>query len=562
MWGKKRFANKFGHEITPDEALPEAMFVTTNDEDAFRVEVPLTKNTAGIFVLATALLLVIVASRAFWLQIVHGQEYAALAKSNVVASAIVPAPRAVVVDREGREIAGNAAGEDGELLRTYAYPFALAHLIGYVSPPKKDASGHFYQWNFKGVAGAEKAYDEILRGEDGLMWYETSAQGDILTQRMVQPPRETSPLRLTIDAELTQALYTIIQETAQERGFVGGSGVLLRVDDGSVLAATNYPSFDQRPFGNPASSTEAARELARPHAAHLPRAWAGRYAPGSTFKPFVGVSALSRGVITPATTIYSDGKLVVPNPYNPAQPTIYRDWGAPAHGANDITRALAFSSNVFFMSVAGGNPPAGIPTGIGITNLAEDLRAFGFLDALTFAGTEVPSGVIPTPQWKEKIYGTRWRLGDTYLTAIGQFGVQVTPLSLARAVGSIATGKLVRPCLTEDECASHTPTDLPFPQEALTVVRKGMRRAVEEGTARGLHLPFVTVAAKTGTAELGTTHTSVNSLVIGFFPYEHPRYAFAVVMEQGPATNTIGGVYVMANLLLWMRDHAPHYLEE
>ncbi len=557
-----RFRKSEIRELFPDETLPEAHYLTTSDEDLFRVEVPISRRVPLVFLGCFITLLGVFGARSFWLQGVEGATYRRLATENLVASAIVPAPRGTIVDREGRLLAGNATTPQGNRIRVYTYPFSLAHLVGYVSPPKKDASGFYYQWNYEGVAGIERAYNALLQGEDGIVWYETDAKGAVVSQRIVRQPKEAPPLQLTIDAPLTEALYQILKETAEQRGFRGASGALLDVRDGSVLAITSYPSFDHRPFGNPASTTEVARELARPNAALLPRAWSGRYAPGSTIKPFVAVSALANHIITPSTVIVSNGTLVVPNPYHPDKPTVYRDWGPPAFGANNLSRALAFSSNVFFMSVAGGNPKAGIPRGIGIQRLAKDLAAFGFTESFPFAGSVVPAGTIPTPEWKRQTFGTPWRLGDTYLTAIGQFGVQVTPLALARAAAGIATGKLPFPCLTQQACAAHAPQPLPFEEGYLAPVRQGMRRAVQEGTAKGLNLPFVTVAAKTGTAELGASHKRVNSLVIGFFPYENPRYAFAVVMERGPASNTIGGVYVMARLFQWMRNHAPSYLSD
>ena len=90
-----------------------------------------------------------------------------------------------------------------------------------------------------------------------------------------------------------------------------------------------------------------------------------------------------------------------------------------------------------------------------------------------------------------------------------------------------------------------------------------MRAAVTDGgTASGLFIPQVTVAAKTGTAELGTRKQFVNSWVAGFFPYGKPRYAFAVLMERGPRDNTVGGLYVMRELLEWMSVYTPEYLNQ
>jgi len=92
------------------------------------------------------------------------------------------------------------------------------------------------------------------------------------------------------------------------------------------------------------------------------------------------------------------------------------------------------------------------------------------------------------------------------------------------------------------------------------IIREGMRQAVTDGTGEGINIPQVKVAAKTGTAQLGTTKQFVNSLVIGFFPYKNPKYAFAVIMERGRQGNTIGALFVMRQLLEWMAVNTPEYL--
>ena len=87
-----------------------------------------------------------------------------------------------------------------------------------------------------------------------------------------------------------------------------------------------------------------------------------------------------------------------------------------------------------------------------------------------------------------------------------------------------------------------------------------MRMSVQEGTAAGLSNTHVAIAAKTGTAELGARKQFVNSWTTGFFPYENPRYAFAVIMERGPVTNLVGATSVMRQFIDWMIAHTPEYL--
>ena len=98
-------------------------------------------------------------------------------------------------------------------------------------------------------------------------------------------------------------------------------------------------------------------------------------------------------------------------------------------------------------------------------------------------------------------------------------------------------------------------------KEYYDVVHDGMRQAVTYGTAVSLNVPYVKVVAKTGTAEIGVAKKRVNSWVIGFFPYENPKFAFTIVMESGPAINNVNATSVMRKLLDWMSVNTPEYFD-
>ncbi|KKW11684.1 MAG: Cell division protein ftsi/penicillin-binding protein 2 [Parcubacteria group bacterium GW2011_GWA2_49_9] len=254
----------------------------------------------------------------------------------------------------------------------------------------------------------------------------------------------------------------------------------------------------------------------------------------------------------------STGSLSVPNPFDPKKPTIFNDW--KAHGAVDMRRALAVSSDVYFYEIGGGFEDQ---KGLGIATIEKYMRMFGFGSVPPGSDMFGEAGVIPNPEWKKANFnGDGWRLGNTYHTAIGQYGFQVTPLQVVRAIAAVANGgKLLEPRLVEEKDVPPAYSVLPIQTSSFQIVREGMRDAVTEGgTAAGLFIPQVAVSAKTGTAELGTRKQFVNSWVVGFFPYEKPRYAFAVIMERGPHDNTVGGLYVMRELLEWMSVYTPEYL--
>ena len=319
---------------------------------------------------------------------------------------------------------------------------------------------------------------------------------------------------------------------------------------------TSYPEYDPETMmsGDEEEIKQYATDTRTPY---LNRTLAGQYTPGSIVKPFMALAALTEGIVRPETTFLSTGALRLANPYQPGQFSVFTDWRA--HGLVDLRRALAVSSNVYFYYIGGG---FGGQEGLGITRINEYMRMFGFGMPTNIALEGELTGIIPSPEWKEENFPNDpdWRIGDTYNTSIGQYGFQVTPLQMVRAVAAIANGGLLLTPRIETKHTQYGARQLPIPEEHFRVVRAGMRDAAHEGTARGLDVPYMHVAGKTGTAEVGVAKQYVNSWVVGFFPYENPRYAFAVLMEHGPVKNLIGGTYVMRQFFDWMHLHTPEYV--
>ncbi len=244
----------------------------------------------------------------------------------------------------------------------------------------------------------------------------------------------------------------------------------------------------------------------------------------------------------------------MPNPYDPAHPSIFKDW--KALGAMDVRGAIAYSSDVYFYTVGGG---FGGQKGLGIERLAYWFRLFGYTTPTGIELSREATGFVPTPAWKEETLDEDWRIGDTYHTAIGQYAMQITPLEAVRSIAAIANGgKLVKPTILAGQAPQGE--SIAVSQDALQIVREGMRKGATEGTSVGLNdLSFVHLAGKTGTAQLGFHNEYYNSWAVGFFPYEHPKYAYAVVMERGPAGNAVGGIYVMHQFLSALHASAPEY---
>ena len=201
--------------------------------------------------------------------------------------------------------------------------------------------------------------------------------------------------------------------------------------------------------------------------------------------------------------------------------------------------------------------------GLGIDRLSQYIRRFGFGQPIGLTLQGEASGTVPDRDWKRRVFDDAWRLGDTYITAIGQFGFQVTPLQVARAYGALANGgKLLTPQLEKGAVGDYT--SLKLDQDKLSVIQSGLRLAVTDdlGTARRLNREDVEIAAKSGTAELGTNNRTVNTWIAGYWPYQKPRYSFALLMENGPYENTFGAVRVMNSVFDWLSQNRPELLSE
>jgi penicillin-binding protein 2 len=327
------------------------------------------------------------------------------------------------------------------------------------------------------------------------------------------------------------------------------------IHTGEILALTSYPQYDNNVITN-ASTTEdnaiIANELLDNRKKFLNRVVSGLFTPGSTVKPYIAIGALMEGIIDPYKNIYSAGQLVIKNKYG-GPDTVFKDW--KKHGYIDMRHAIAVSSDEYFYQVGGGYMDQ---PGLGIARIDKYTSMFGFG---TSTGIDLPgekAGLVPSPEWKQKVFGEDWLLGNTYHTSIGQYGFQLTPLELVRSVASLANGgHLVTPHVLLGLVTSST--TIPLQPAHLKVIREGMRLGVLEGTGKALNVPGTTAASKSGTAELGVTKDLVNSWITGYFPYENPKYAFVVIMEKGSRTNMFGAVGVMHDMLGWMRDNTDYF---
>ncbi len=590
MFGRRRKKLREIHEIAPEEIFLDSTNLPDFNAASFegRVERPVANR--AIFAVGAVFMLVsaVFGYRAFSLQIAQGATYENISVNNTLSRSVIFATRGIVYDRAGRELAWNEASLDvsttTESIRdgisatnasssavsdveegaTYAFRKyitrpGMSHLLGFVQYPKADAKGEWWREEYSGVSGIELAYDARLAGENGSRMIEADALGTIERENIVSPALHGEDMHLSIDADVTSELNQILAKHAETMGFKGGAAVIMDVRTGELLALTSFPEYDNQAF------TDGDKDIVRTasqsaRAPMLNRAVGGLYTPGSIVKPVFAIAALQEGIISPDKGILSTGKIVIPNPYNPDQPSIYRDW--TVHGWVDMRTAIAVSSDEYFYTIGGG---FGGQKGLGIAKIDQYARLFGMSEKTGIDLKGEVEGIIPTPEWKEKVFGANdpWRLGNTYHTSIGQFGFQITPLQAVRFTAAIANGgKLLKPQLI----ASSTPEyrQLDIAQSYFKVAREGMRMAVvsdrPDATVKALNIAGIQISAKTGTAQLGSHNEYMNSWSVGFWPADDPKYAYAVVLEKAPAHTASGAAPGLQPFFYWLMEHHPEYV--
>lgn len=551
---KKKDSIAFEEILLDSSNLPS--FNTNRMEG--RIELPLSRRSMytvfGIFVVIA----LVFSFQLFKLQIIEGSTYREISENNKLSEGLIVAERGPVYDRNGELVAWNEKDTTGEYdfpVRAYTNRRGVGQLIGYVSYPKKDAAGFYFRTEYLGRNGIEETYHDRLKGVNGKRIVERDALGEVITESAIVNPVPGTELTLSLDMELSEAMHDLIATTTIQNGFRSGAGAMMDIHTGEIIALTSYPSYDPEVLADGDDVKLIASYNNDARFPFLNKVVGGAYTPGSIVKPFVAYAALAENIIDPMKVIVSNGQLVLPNPYHPENPTIFRDWRA--HGAMTMRDAIAYSSNVYFFIIGGG---FGDQPGLGITKIKRYMHQFGLGEKTGIALSGEQSGTVPDPVWKKELFDEDWTLGNTYHTSIGQYGFLTTPLQMLRAYAALANGgTLVTPHVILGEQGETS--DIGLNPELLTIVHEGMRSTVIQagGTARALERKDLEIAAKSGTAELGLTNAEVNSWIAGFFPYEDPQYAFILMMEYGPRSNTVGAGSVMGKVFDWMADHRPEY---
>ena len=383
-----------------------------------------------------------------------------------------------------------------------------------------------------GISGLESAYEDELRGKDGVETITRNSDGVIVSTAMTTVPEPGHTVQLTVNSDfqkaVEQALGKNIDMISRAYGTDGaranaGAVVVLDVKDGSVLASANYPSFDQNLY-----ATQYSEYSADPGMPLFNRALQGLYTPGSTYKPSVAVAALDTGVINRFSTVYCNG---VYNYFQDYHPKCTRH----GHSGNiDVITAIKWSCNIFFYDV-------------GRRTTSDVYDAYAYKMGLgTRTGVEVneATGRLTTKNDSNYIASLDVQ------AAIGQGNTVVTPVQLATYAGTLANrGVRYRTHFVKAILDTNTGKVLQETQpevmdviedrgDTFDLVRQGMIGVSE--TVSGLKNYPVTIACKTGTPQrsetyyVGSTRKHyTNTMTVAYGPAEDAEIALGIVIEYG-----------------------------
>ncbi len=410
-----------------------------------------------------------------------------------------------------------------EMQRGYPAGIIGSHMFGYskeISSAQLEKEKDYYvPGDYIGYNGIEKTYEKILRGEKGYNYILVDSK-----RKEIGKFKDGIEDKISVKGhDLVLSIDADVQRVAEEE-FKGKRGAVVAIDPstGEILAMVSAPDYDLNQFSY-VTSKEFLNQLYKdPNKPSFNRATMSLKPPGSTYKILAAIAALDLGVITPSTTYYCGGGFTFGR--------FFKCHGS--HGSVNVVHAIEKSCNTFFYNLI---------YKIGLDNYQKYSEKFGFNSKTGIDISEESAGMIPNTKYYEKIYGENWPRSIMASLGIGQGEVSVTPLQLAHYVALIANnGKGYTPHIVKGYRDDLTKEIIPFTfkeistgikQQVFDIVKEGMFLVVNgAGTATHIKLPDVHVAGKTGTAQ--NPHGKDHALFIGFAPYENPKIALAIVVEN------------------------------
>jgi penicillin-binding protein 2 len=424
-----------------------------------------------------------------------------------------------------------------EQRRLYPKNGFAAHMIGYVgeiseNDLNQDKYAAYSPGDVVGKSGVEETYDAILRGVDGSRDVIVNSHGKevgMMGQELATPGQD---LRLTIDLD--------VQEAA-EKALEGKIGAIVAMDPhtGEILAMASRPTFDPNQFAVRLTKAYWQSIMDNPDHPMLNKTIQAQLAPGSTFKVIMTLAGLQENAAQDMHVNCNGGA------------TFYGHFFAcdKHHGAVDIHNALPYSCDTFYYTLANR---------LGIDTIAKYGNEVGIGVKTGIDLPEEAAGVMPSEAWKLKTQHDKWYAGETISVGIGQGAIEATPLQLARAIGGIASGGVLRRphVVFPDEVPAQVLTavqsaypgsgdaTIPLTTENWQLITDDLANVTgPSGTAAEAHLEGVDFAGKTGTAQVmshtalaasGKGHSTVpNAWFVGMAPRRNPDIVVAVLWEHG-----------------------------
>ena len=403
-----------------------------------------------------------------------------------------------------------------------------------------------------GISGLESVYEDELRGKDGVETITRNSDGVIVDTRLTTVPEPGHTVQLTIDSNFQRAVDKALAENIDMINRVYNTGtmkaaagavVVLDVKDGSVMAASNYPSYDQNLYASNYSEYSSDPSLPL-----FNRALQGLYTPGSTFKPAVAVAALDSGLINQYSTVYCNG---VYNYFKDYHPRCTRH----GHSGNiDVITAIKWSCNVFFYDV-----------GRRLTSDVYDAYAYK-LGLGQRTGVEVGEALGRLTTKNDSNYTASLDVQ----AAIGQGNTVVTPIQLATYAATLANNgtryrtHFVKAILDTNtgEVLSETKPEVMDVIEGtgntFELVRQGMKQVPSTINGKISSYP-VPIACKTGTPQRSETYAPgkhyLNAIMVAYLPADDPQIAIGITIEYGGYGARTGDLVVdIANAYFALKD--------
>jgi len=455
--------------------------------------------------------------------------------------------------------------------RQYPYGAELAHVVGYVSKindrDQKELEDAGLMENYAadhdiGKQGIEKYYEKALHGRTGYQEVEVDNHGHVVRLLTETPPQAGQNIKLTLDLGLQQYIEKVLK---------GQRAAVVVVDprDGAVRAMVSSPSYDPNPFVNGISGKAYSTLLKNPDLPLINRVTQGLYPPASTIKPYMSISALFAGVITPQTTFFGAPTWVLPGTERH-----YRDWMKTGHGYLNVTKAIEESADTFFYQVA---------YEMGIDRIHEWMSKFGYGKSSGIDLDEQYYGNLPSREWKMKVHKKEWYQGDTVSVGIGQGYWIATPIQMVKALTIlINNGKIMTPHLLDAMQLGNVVTPYKMPDGGQiadphsvywSIVKNamfGMANAPNGTGYKLFHTAPYKIAAKSGTSQVFSLreNQSYNAKMTpvrlrdhifytAFAPFDHPTVAMALILENGGGDGLVAGPAARAILdHIFVKDDA------